>query len=84
MNRNILGGLAAGMVAIAALAAPAQAGYKSFKHGHGYGHRHHVTKHFRFHKFHGYRRAYHVPVCIKHKWVYTYDHGKKLVCVIWR
>ncbi|MEZ5855704.1 MAG: hypothetical protein R3D67_13525 [Hyphomicrobiaceae bacterium] len=82
MNRNILGGLAAGLVAIAALAAPAQAGYKSFKHGHG--HRHHVTKHFGHHKFHAYRHAYRVPVCIKHKWVYTYDHGKKLVCVIWR
>ena len=80
MNRTIISTLAAGFVAIAALGAPAQAGYKSHSHGHGHFH---VQKHYSgHHKFHGYRHVYRGPVCLRHEWVHHYGH-KKFVCVLW-
>lgn len=81
MTRNILNAVVAGLIAVAALAAPAQAGHKSHGHGHG----HHVKFHHNVHKFHAYRPAhvYHAPVCVKHEWAYVHGH-KKYVCVIWK
>lgn len=84
MNRTIVNTLVAGVIAAAALAAPAQAGHRS--HGHGHGHGHVVKFHnFHAHKFHAYRPVYvhYEPVCIKSKWVYSYGH-KKVVCVLWK
>ncbi|MDX2156993.1 MAG: hypothetical protein SFW09_10850 [Hyphomicrobiaceae bacterium] len=81
MNRTLMSSLAAGVLAVAALAAPAQAGYKSHFHGH------HVKVHHvhHFHKFHAYRPVHfhYVPVCVKHAWVHSYGH-KKWACVFWK
>lgn len=82
MNRTALTALAAGFVAIATLAAPAQAGHRSHFKGYGHGFKFHT---YSAHKFHGYghRHVHYVPVCLKKKWVWSYGH-KKLVCVLWK
>ena len=80
MTRKILGALIVSAIAATTLVAPAQAGYKHRSHHH---HKNHYFKpYFKYHKFHAYR-SYYKPVCIKHKWKYSYGH-KKWVCVLWK
>jgi hypothetical protein len=74
MNRSIVSGLVAGLVAVAALGAPAQAGYHYKKH------HHHVKHHFRGYHHHFVKYA---PVCVKYDWVWSYGH-KKWACVFWK
>ena len=66
-----------------ALAAPAQAGYKShFGHGHFVKKHYFKHSHFRhYHKFHAYRHVY-KPVCVKYGWAYSYGH-KTWKCLHW-
>lgn len=78
MNRNIINGLVAGLVAVAAFAAPASAGYGHRAH-HG---KFHVVHAHKVHHFHAYRKVHYVPVCKHFEWKYSYGK-KQLVCVAW-
>ena len=83
MTRTLINTVVAGLIAVAALAGPVQAGHNSYSNGHG--HSHHVTVHHHVHTFHAYRpvHVHYAPVCVKHEWTYVHGH-KKFVCVIWK